>query len=459
METTFGADGRLYCRAGPAEGGLTRVVLVAQTSTYKMDIAHWAVADSVSSTWRAPPQGWSSRPSRSEDGGGGSWNTWFESKGDNCYMLELEVPQVGVGLIFVLAAAGDNWFKNGNQDFFVPLGSHRQPLAAGSSGGGAMRAFAKPEAPPPQQQQAAQPQALPRLPAQAPPARKAPAAITRRDWGFDGLASKTGALGQGRSEGNFDNGLADRVIQGEPDSQRSLMHRFGRAADYLKDAQAGEGGMVVVYTWLRYMALRQLVWNSNYNVKPREISAAQERLTAELSRLHQERPDLRDIVRATMLTVGRGGTGDMGQRIRDEILDIQRKNNCMVSARAGGLRGGSGSAVPCRAVNQALLLSFAAPCSSSRMPGSGLPCDTIACGLLRRRVPPSQNPGTSPQGGFMEEWHQKLHNNTTPDDVAICEGLLAYMARREAAAAETKQLHFLLSHTSHSRSPRAQLSP
>ena len=31
------------------------------------------------------------------------------------------------------------------------------------------------------------------------------------------------------------------------------------------------------------------------------------------------------------------------------------------------------------------------------------------------------------QGGMMEEWHQKLHNNTSPDDVVICEALLAYI--------------------------------
>ncbi len=30
-------------------------------------------------------------------------------------------------------------------------------------------------------------------------------------------------------------------------------------------------------------------------------------------------------------------------------------------------------------------------------------------------------------GHFMEEWHQKLHNNTTPDDVAICEAYLAFL--------------------------------
>ena len=28
---------------------------------------------------------------------------------------------------------------------------------------------------------------------------------------------------------------------------------------------------------------------------------------------------------------------------------------------------------------------------------------------------------------FIEEWHQKLHNNTTPDDVVICEAYLAFL--------------------------------
>lgn len=27
----------------------------------------------------------------------------------------------------------------------------------------------------------------------------------------------------------------------------------------------------------------------------------------------------------------------------------------------------------------------------------------------------------------MEEWHQKLHNNTTPDDIPICEAYLAFL--------------------------------
>lgn len=30
-------------------------------------------------------------------------------------------------------------------------------------------------------------------------------------------------------------------------------------------------------------------------------------------------------------------------------------------------------------------------------------------------------------GHFYEEWHQKLHNNTTPEDVPICEALLCFL--------------------------------
>ena len=85
----------------------------------------------------------------------------------------------------------------------------------------------------------------------------------------------------------------------------------------------------------------------------REISAAQDRFTDLLESIYREQPSLRELTRMVMMTVGRGGQGDVGQRIRDEILVIQRANNCM--------------------------------------------------------------------GGIMEQWHQKLHNNTSPDDVVLCE--------------------------------------
>jgi hypothetical protein len=31
------------------------------------------------------------------------------------------------------------------------------------------------------------------------------------------------------------------------------------------------------------------------------------------------------------------------------------------------------------------------------------------------------------KGHWMEQWHQKLHNNTTPDDVPICAAYIAFL--------------------------------
>ena len=109
------------------------------------------------------------------------------------------------------------------------------------------------------------------------------------------------------------------IAELEHNAQRSLMHRYGIAADLvqdllpaLRDAAAhspeslawppglgghhhhhydhdayGRGrvalaGLVAVTVWLRLSALRLLTWNRNYNVKPREISAALDRLGAGL---------------------------------------------------------------------------------------------------------------------------------------------------------------------------------
>ncbi|KAE9449924.1 hypothetical protein C3L33_18166, partial [Rhododendron williamsianum] len=127
--------------------------------------------------------------------------------------------------------------------------------------------------------------------------------------------------------------------------------------DEAKDA--GELGFAGILVWMRFMATRQLIWNKNYNVKPREISRAQDRLTDLLQRVYGTHPQHQELLRMILSTVGRGGEGDVGQRIRDEILVVQRNNDC--------------------------------------------------------------------KGGMMEEWHQKLHNNTSPDDVVICQALIDYI--------------------------------
>ncbi|KAK4485750.1 hypothetical protein RD792_008396 [Penstemon davidsonii] len=154
--------------------------------------------------------------------------------------------------------------------------------------------------------------------------------------------------------------LLNRIAELESEAQKSFMHRFNIAADLVDQAtKGGELGLAAILVWMRFMATRQLIWNKNYNVKPREISKAQDRLTDLLQNVYKNSPQYREILRMIMSTVGRGGEGDVGQRIRDEILVIQRNNNC--------------------------------------------------------------------KGGMMEEWHQKLHNNTSPDDVVICQALIDYI--------------------------------
>ncbi|KAK9163424.1 hypothetical protein Syun_004326 [Stephania yunnanensis] len=165
--------------------------------------------------------------------------------------------------------------------------------------------------------------------------------------------------GCGKSEGTA-KWLLDEIARRETDAERSLMHRFNIATELIEIYQnEGETALIGVLVWLRLMACRQLKWNKNYNVKPREISAAKDKFTSSLQRIYLNQPDHREIIRLIMATVGRGGHGDLGQRIRDEILVIQRNNNC--------------------------------------------------------------------KGGMMEEWHQKLHNNSSPDDVIICQALLDYV--------------------------------
>ncbi|KAG8654882.1 hypothetical protein MANES_05G189000v8 [Manihot esculenta] len=154
--------------------------------------------------------------------------------------------------------------------------------------------------------------------------------------------------------------LLDEIYRRENEAERSLMHRFNIATELTERCKLeGELGLIGILIWLRFMACRHLTWNKNYNVKPREISEAQDKFTKLLQKIYVNQPNDREIVRLIMLCVGRGGQGDVGQRIRDEILVIQRNNECKT--------------------------------------------------------------------GMMEEWHQKLHNNSSSDDVIICEALLNYV--------------------------------
>ena len=46
----------------------------------------------------------------------------------------------------------------------------------------------------------------------------------------------------------------------------------------------------------------------------------------------------------------------------------------------------------------------------------------------------------------MEEWHQKLHNNTSPDDIIICQALIEYLKADLDLSAYWKTLQVRFSH-------------
>jgi alpha-glucan,water dikinase len=157
--------------------------------------------------------------------------------------------------------------------------------------------------------------------------------------------------------------VAEQIVAAEQGAGSwTLMHRFNLCHDLLAAVQVDEDGLALLFAWLRYSAIRQLDWQRNYNTKPRELSHAQDRLTARLGGLwrhHSAVSGGRLWARLMLTTLGRGGDG---QRVRDEILQIMHRNHIRETA-----------------------------------------------------------------GHFMEEWHQKLHNNTTPDDVVICQAYLAFL--------------------------------
>ena len=61
-------------------------------------------------------------------------------------------------------------------------------------------------------------------------------------------------------------------------------------------------------------------------------------------------------------------------------------------------------------------------------PNQGL---QLATGLRLEPVQQIHSPASLHEQGiechFLEQWHQKLHTNTTPEDITICEAYLAFL--------------------------------
>ncbi|KAL4424419.1 hypothetical protein ABPG77_005662 [Micractinium sp. CCAP 211/92] len=163
--------------------------------------------------------------------------------------------------------------------------------------------------------------------------------------------------------------VMEKVLVAESEYDHwSLFNRFIMAGQMLDAADAaGPEGMGFFFTWLRLSTMRQLDWYRNSNYQSKDIAHVQKHLAERMAFKVRtaEHPLCRLFARLTLAGLPRGGGN--GDDIRMGILHVMREN---------GIREG-------------------------------------------------HRPGI--EDHFLEQWHQKLHTNTTPEDVTICEAYLAFL--------------------------------
>jgi len=173
----------------------------------------------------------------------------------------------------------------------------------------------------------------------------------------------------GPAGGSPRNAVTERAIEAERGGEMGLFRRFQLAREALGEAKAlGPRGAGALLAWLRLSSTRQLPWYSGGNYQGKDMASLQEGLARAVAALVSD-PELddasRQYFRLVMAGLPRGG-GD-GDAIRMGILNIMREN---------GIKEG-------------------------------------------------HRPGIEDR--FIAQWHQKLHSNTTADDVAICEAYLHFL--------------------------------
>ena len=164
----------------------------------------------------------------------------------------------------------------------------------------------------------------------------------------------------------------------------TLMHRYNKCSDIVKnwgitdDTKDKDNkykyseNWIWIYIWLRYSFLRQLDWQRNYNTRPALLSGSMSNLSDILTRKYSEfiknEKRYKNLIESKSFIIKNilsllGKGTGNGQEIRDEILKIMHRNKM----------------------------------------------------------------SKSPEKNFYEQWHQKLHNNTTPDDIVICEAVINFL--------------------------------
>ena len=147
------------------------------------------------------------------------------------------------------------------------------------------------------------------------------------------------------------------------DRSWTLMHRFNLCHDYLQKTDDIDA-LAYFLVWMRYSSLGKLTWQRKYNTKPSELAYNQKRLSLFIAGLIKK-------------------SDNNGLITKNFIL-----KNILACVGRGGDNG--------QRIRDQIL-------------------------EIMHRCHMREN------NSFYEQWHQKLHNNTTPDDIGICEAIIEFL--------------------------------
>lgn len=84
--------------------------------------------------------------------------------------------------------------------------------------------------------------------------------------------------------------IISNIVECETEySSWTLMHRYFRCRDLLKDQATSAEHLDYLFVWLRYSFMRQLTFQKGYNTKPKDLQHAQVCLIDEVTRrIHKD---------------------------------------------------------------------------------------------------------------------------------------------------------------------------
>ena len=154
----------------------------------------------------------------------------------------------------------------------------------------------------------------------------------------------------------------------------TLMHRYNKCSDIIRnwDLSVDNDKWIWILIWLRYSFLRQLDWQRNYNTRPVLLSGAMAHLS--------------DLL-----------TGKYGDALKNEneYKNLINSKSSIIKNILSLLGKGTGNGQEIR--------------------------DEILKVMSRNKIPKTH------LGNFYEQWHQKLHNNSTPEDITICQAVINFL--------------------------------